>query len=136
MANAGYLVPPPVTSSATEGSGGDATASGAAPEETRTPLQKRLWEVTWIRMERFLPGLLEGVFPGARREMSAPSTIEAGSRAGPTGPSGAATAKEGAGEEARETTARQSRDFEGVTEKIRDLKIEADAEEGRLQGAG
>lgn len=47
MASGGYLVPP---------SGG----AGAG----RTPLQKRLWEVTYARMERFLPGLLEAVFPG------------------------------------------------------------------------
>lgn len=51
MASAGYLVPPSASAAQGDGSG-------------RTPLQRRLWEVTWARMERFLPGLLEGAFPG------------------------------------------------------------------------
>jgi len=51
MASAGYLVPP---------SGSAVTGDGSG----RTPLQRRLWEVTWARMERFLPGLLEAAFPG------------------------------------------------------------------------
>lgn len=55
MASAGYLVPP---------SAGVIPGDGAGAGSGRTPLQRRLWEVTWARMERFLPGLLEGAFPG------------------------------------------------------------------------
>lgn len=54
MASAEYLVPP----------SGSATPADVNASTGRTPLQRRLWEVTWARMERFLPGLLEGAFPG------------------------------------------------------------------------
>lgn len=56
MASDGYLVPP----AAREG-------------EERTAQQKRLWKVTFVRLERFQPGLMDGIFPGAGRETPRPS---------------------------------------------------------------
>ena len=49
MSSDGYLVPP--------------AANGE--EEGRSAQQKRLWKVTFVRLERFQPGLMEGIFPGA-----------------------------------------------------------------------
>lgn len=49
MASDGYLVPP----------------AGTADGEGRTPQQRRLWKVTFVRLERFQPGLMEGIFPGS-----------------------------------------------------------------------
>jgi len=46
MANGGYLVPP-------------------RDRRETSHLQERLWEVSWTRLERFLPGLMGGVFPNA-----------------------------------------------------------------------
>ncbi len=51
MANGGYLVPP-------------------RERKETTYLQERLWEVSWTRLERFLPGLMGGVFPDALEEES------------------------------------------------------------------
>jgi len=65
MASAGYLVPPSGSSTPTPAAAGD---SGSR----RTPLQRRLWEVTWARMERFLPGLLEAAFPGVANAKATP----------------------------------------------------------------
>jgi len=55
MASGGYLVPP-------SGGGGG-----------RTQVQRRLWEVTAKRLEGFLPGLLEQVFPGAGEAKPTPA---------------------------------------------------------------
>jgi len=60
MESAGYLVPPSGNATPATTTTGEGASSGSG----RTPLQRRLWEVTWARMERFLPGLLEGAFPG------------------------------------------------------------------------
>lgn len=49
MSSDGYLVPPP----------------SSAESESRTGPQKRLWKVTFVRLERFQPGLMESIFPGA-----------------------------------------------------------------------
>lgn len=46
MANAGYLVP-------------SATTAG---EDSRTEMQREMWEASKTRMERLLPGLLRDVF--------------------------------------------------------------------------
>ena len=55
MGNGGYLVPP--------------TAS-----EGQTDQQSELWKETWTRLERFLPGLMTELFPGA--EKASRDTIE------------------------------------------------------------
>jgi len=55
MASGGYLVPP-------SGGGGG-----------RSQVQRRLWEVTAKRLEAFLPGLLEQVFPGAGEAKPTPA---------------------------------------------------------------
>jgi len=60
MASGGYLVPP-------SGSGGGGGSGG------RTQVQRRLWEVTSKRLEVFLPGLLEQVFPGAGEAKPTPA---------------------------------------------------------------
>jgi brefeldin A-resistance guanine nucleotide exchange factor 1 len=52
MASAEHLVPPPAT----------------ADIEARTEQQKLLWEETWTRTEKFMPGLMPELFPGAGRE--------------------------------------------------------------------
>lgn len=49
MSSDGYLVPPVAT----------------GERESRSAQQKRLWKVTFVRLERFQPGLMEGIFPGA-----------------------------------------------------------------------
>lgn len=49
MASDGYLVPP----------------GAAGGGEERSQQQKRLWKVTFVRLERFMPGLIDGIFPGA-----------------------------------------------------------------------
>jgi brefeldin A-resistance guanine nucleotide exchange factor 1 len=56
MSSGGYLVPP----------------SGSNGGE-RTQVQRRLWEVTSKRLEMFLPGLLEAVFPGAGEAKPTPA---------------------------------------------------------------
>ena len=50
MASGGYLVPPPQTD-------GD-----------RTEQQRQIWTATWERLEKFLPGLMPELFPGAGKE--------------------------------------------------------------------
>ena len=60
MASGGYLVPP-------SGGGGGGGSRG------RTQVQRRLWEVTAKRLEAFLPGLLEQVFPGAGEAKPTPA---------------------------------------------------------------
>jgi len=63
MASGGYLVPP-------SGGGGGGGGSGSGG---RTQVQRRLWEVTSKRLEAFLPGLLEQVFPGAGEAKPTPA---------------------------------------------------------------
>jgi brefeldin A-resistance guanine nucleotide exchange factor 1 len=60
MASAEHLVPPPAT----------------ADVETRSEQQKLLWEETWTRTEKFMPGLMPELFPGAGKE-PAPATATA-----------------------------------------------------------
>jgi brefeldin A-resistance guanine nucleotide exchange factor 1 len=52
MASAEHLVPPPAT----------------ADNEKRSEQQKQLWEETWTRTEKFMPGLMPELFPGAGKE--------------------------------------------------------------------
>lgn len=47
MSSGGYLTPP------------------SENDEEKTEQQKQLWSETWTRLERFLPGLMPEVFPGA-----------------------------------------------------------------------
>jgi brefeldin A-resistance guanine nucleotide exchange factor 1 len=64
MASAELLVPPP------------ATVSG----EERTEQQRLLWTETWTRTEKFMPGLMPELFPGAGKEPAAvPAVLEAAS---------------------------------------------------------
>lgn len=60
MASAEHLVPPPAT----------------ADSETRTDQQKQLWTETWTRTEKFMPGLMPELFPGAGKE-PAPAAVAA-----------------------------------------------------------
>lgn len=60
MASAEHLVPPPAT----------------AESETRTDQQKQLWTETWTRTEKFMPGLMPELFPGAGKE-PAPAVVAA-----------------------------------------------------------
>lgn len=52
MASAEHLVPPPA----------------AAASDSRTEQQKQLWVETWTRTEKFMPGLMPELFPGAGKE--------------------------------------------------------------------
>ena len=65
MASAEHLVPPPAT----------------ADNETRTEQQKSLWVETWTRTEKFMPGLMPELFPGAGKE-PAPAPAVAAETAG------------------------------------------------------
>lgn len=40
--------------------------------EEQSPQQKQLWSETWTRLERFLPGLMQDVFPEAAEKEEAP----------------------------------------------------------------
>lgn len=61
MASAEHLVPPPATADA----------------ETRSEQQKQLWTETWTRTEKFMPGLMPELFPGAGKE-PAPAPVPQG----------------------------------------------------------
>lgn len=53
MASGGYLVPPQT-------------------DEERTEQQAQIWTATWERLEKFLPGLMPELFPGAGKEAPPP----------------------------------------------------------------
>lgn len=96
MASDGYLVPP----------------SGKEGEE-RTPHQKRLWKVTFVRLERFQPGLVDGIFPGVseygRETPKMQSPVQSG---GELAGGGKVEEEERKGEVAEEEARRQRRSSE------------------------
>lgn len=68
MGSAGYIAAPPPSSHSASAQGEQAQVEERENamedgERERVLLQKRLWDVTTARLERFLPGLLAEVFP-------------------------------------------------------------------------
>jgi brefeldin A-resistance guanine nucleotide exchange factor 1 len=57
MASAEHLIPPPAS----------------ADKEERTEQQQQIWAETWTRTEKFMPGLMPELFPGAGKEPAPPA---------------------------------------------------------------
>ncbi|KAI9667680.1 MAG: GDP/GTP exchange factor for ARF [Bathelium mastoideum] len=66
MADGGYLVPPP-TPAPPPSATSPAPDPQAKNDDARTPQQQQLWAETWLRLDRFLPGLMPELFPEAAK---------------------------------------------------------------------
>ncbi|KAI7583402.1 Sec7-domain-containing protein, partial [Hortaea werneckii] len=83
-------------------SGGHLVPPSEKPDD-QTPQQRKIWTETWTRLERFLPGLMPELFPGAQKEAT-PAPAGAAAPAATAAPSDNNVAENGETEAASPTT--------------------------------